>query len=545
MTISSQQAKIAPTGKQIILHGVLPGEGIKKGQSVSIFVTADDGIHRKQIKLIKKIGEGGEGSVFETSLGSNSDFVAKIYTRNKLVDTKIEKLKLMLSKSIQLPGICFPVALIKNERDEAVGFLMPQAKGVELGKSVFMPKLLQQKFPSWTRRDTIQLCITILEKIKYLNDRGIILGDINGQNILVVNPTEVYFVDCDSYQIGKYPCPTGTVHFTPPEAQGKDYSTFLRTQAMENFAIATLLFMIMLPGKSPYAVVGGTDPAENIRNGAFAYESSNASKIPPGKWGYIWSHMSYNTRQAFVETFRKDGEHFAPEKRMDAGQWLHFFTAYQHGIDYMLDRDPMAMDIFPTRPKMRECRSCGKMYVPDPDHYKPICPECEIKERAPHLTAREIQLTAELKTKRAETQRKQRLLDEAEKRQREAQNKASRQRSALHQKWLNSVWKSYPCKNSKCHNVITLYNRDQLRYRYKKLPEYCNDCWRDTPCRKCYEKEQTVGQPKLQNTVKTTPTNSAPSNKKDEQSDRCSEGSLVFILLIISFILASCLNYCS
>ncbi len=190
---SSQHAQAIPPGKQVILQGSLPGEGTLKGQTVSIKVVADDGTHRRHIRLTKKIGEGGEGSVFETDLATKSSYVAKIYSRRKLVDTKIDKIKLMLTKSIGLAGVCFPVALIKNEQSETVGFLMPRANGVELGKSVFMPKLLQLKFPSWTRRDTIQLCITILEKIKYLNERGIILGDINGQNILIVSPTEVFF----------------------------------------------------------------------------------------------------------------------------------------------------------------------------------------------------------------------------------------------------------------------------------------------------------------------------------------------------------------
>lgn len=449
---ASSQNIIAPIGKLVSLKGSLPGEQARKGEPVSIAVTADDGMHRKQVELTKKIGEGGEGSVFETNVGADSDYVVKIYARNKLLDTKIDKLKLMMSKSIIHPGVCFPVALIENERNETTGFLMQRARGVELGKSVFMPKLLQSKFPSWTRRDTIQLCITILEKIKYLNDRSIILGDINGQNILVVSPTEVYFVDCDSYQIGNYPCPAGTAHFTPPEAQGKNYSTFLRTQAMENFAIATLLFMIMLPGKSPYAAVGGASPEENIRNGVFAYESSDASKIPSGKWGYIWSHMSFNVRQAFVETFRKNGAHFAPEKRLNTGQWLQLFKAYQHGITGMLAWDPMAMDLFPSRPKMRKCKKCGKKYVPDPSHYKPICPECAKSERAARQAARQ----AEENRKRAE-----------------------------HLKWLGEIWQQYPCKNPKCYNTITLYNRDREKYKFKRKPEYCYECWQDTPCRKC------------------------------------------------------------
>ena len=546
-------------GTTVKLVGSLPGEHAAKGEAVSIPVTADDGTHRKDILLTKKIGAGGEGSVFETNLGNGSAFVAKIYAQDKLTDTKCNKLQLMLSKSIQLKGVCFPVALINNEANETVGFLMPRAKGYELGKSVFMPKVLQQKFPTWTRRETIQLCLTILEKIAYLNERGIILGDINGQNILVESPDEVYFVDCDSYQIGSYPCPAGTDHFTAPEAQGRDYSTFLRTQAMENFAIATLLFMIMLPGKSPYSAVGGASPSENIRNGVFAYESSDNGRVPPGKWGYIWSHMSFKTREAFVETFRKGGSHFNPDDRLSAREWIDVFEAYQHGLSHMLKRDPMAADLFPTRMKMRECKKCGKLYVPDPNRHVSLCDDCYAKTQ---MGKREEQA----------------------------------KRREAHQKWLGQVWKQYPCKNPKCSNTITLYNKDQNRYLSRRLPEYCSDCWKDTPCKKCgyvaakwmhdergglcrrcYEEEQraknatswsrsTTGarraspaatkQPSNTSrtsgqTVSKTPSNTstAPANTTKPSTgteNGCFEGCLGYVILfVILGIIASLLNSCS
>lgn len=391
---------------------------------------------------------------------------------------------------------------------------MPRAKGYELGKSVFMPKVLQQKFPAWTRRETIQLCITILEKIAYLNEHDIILGDINGQNILVESPDEVYFVDCDSYQIGSYPCPAGTDHFTAPEVQGRDYSTFLRTQTMENFAIATLLFMIMLPGKSPYSAVGGASPSENIRNGVFAYESSDNGKVPPGKWGYLWSHMSFKTREAFVETFRKGGAHFNPSDRLSAREWIDVFEAYQHGLSHMLKRDSMAADLFPTRMKMRECKKCYEMFIPDPKHYSPVCPKCDTREYHPaskensssrRPTHEKLLIENPMIEKLCSTpgcnnairvpyrsrnremfcascQKKQQAQKEAEQAKRRAEERIRNQEQ---QSWLRTVWKRYPCKNPKCNNTITLYNRDQARYRYRQQPEYCNDCWKDTPCKKC------------------------------------------------------------
>lgn len=544
----SKNTEVITGGKRIELQGSLPGEHVAKGESISIPVIAYDGSHRKEIVLTKKIGEGGEGSVFETNVGQNSAYVAKIYRRDKLTDIKCEKLELMIAKGIERQGICFPVALIRNEKEESVGFLMPRAKGYELGKSVFLPKLLQIRFPGWTRKETIQLCLTILYKIKYLNDRGIILGDINGQNILVASPTEVYFVDCDSYQIGNYPCPAGTAHFTPPEAQGRSYETFLRTQAMENFAIATLLFMIMLPGKSPYSAVGGADPAENIRQGSFPYESDDNSKVPPGKWGFIWSHMSYNTRQAFVGTFRKGGDHFEPEKRMNADGWIEVFEKYWYGTDHMLENDPMAMDLFPTRLKMRECKKCGKRYIPKPDRHASLCDDCYRGSSA--WRRDEERHREEERRELARRQQEQRLIRE---------------------KWLGEVWKSYPCKNPKCHNTITLYNRDQSRYQNRRLPEYCQACWQDRSCKKCgyvaakwmhdergglcrrcYEEEQREERLKRQRAATQpsapkveTSSASAPTKSQSKNDNGCLSGCFEgivgwFVLLLLCALVHSC-----
>lgn len=375
-----KSTRLAMRGTTISLRGKLPGEGASKGDYVSTRVIAKDPQHKKQIMLEKKLAEGGEGSVFTTSLNG---YVAKIYRRDKLTTDRREKLTRMISTRISCDGVCFPEALILNDNEEFVGYLMREASGFELGKSVFQPMLFQQKFPNWTRRETVDLCMTILRKIKYLNDRNVILGDINPANILVVSPTKVYFVDCDSYQIEGYPCPVGTANFTPPEAQGKDYKTFLRTQEMENFAIATLMFMIMLPGKPPYSAVGGSSPERNIRDGVFPYphKETETDRTPPGKWGYIWSHMSYKMRLAFYESFKKGEKHFAPDKRYNADGWLEQFKDYKYALGKMVQNDPLATAIFPTREKMKECKECGERYVPDRNNYTPFCPKCDAKHK--------------------------------------------------------------------------------------------------------------------------------------------------------------------
>ncbi len=333
------------------------------------------------VKLESKIAEGGEGIIYST----NTPYVAKIYKRESLTKRRYEKIRLMLSKKIKYEGICYPVEELYNSNKEFVGFLMPKAKGKELQKSIFIKPLFLKTFPSWKKRDTVELCITILKKIKYLHDRNIIMGDINPSNIMIVSPKEVYFVDTDSYQIEDFPCPVGTNNYTAPEIQRKHFSDFLRTMGNENFAVATLLFMIMLPGKPPYSQQGGEDPINNIINMDFSYPFGDNSnkKTPDGPWRFIWSHLTYELKGAFYNTFRKGGEHSTEDTRLSADEWLSIFSNYLELLDSGKygQQDKMSEELFPTRHKMNTkvdyitCKMCKKD-VPEYQCQNGICPEC-------------------------------------------------------------------------------------------------------------------------------------------------------------------------
>ncbi len=336
---------------------------------------------RGPIKLGSKVAAGGEGIIYTT----NTPYVAKIYKRENNTKRKYEKIKLMLSKKIECEGVCYPVAALYNSNKEFIGYMMPKAKGKELQKSIFIKPLFLKNFPNWKKRDTVELCITILEKIKYLHDRNIVMGDINPANILIVSPKEVYFVDTDSYQVEDFPCPVGTNNYTAPEIQRKHFSDFLRTMGNENFAVATLLFMIMLPGKPPYSQQGGEDPINNIIKMDFSYPFGDNSnkKTPDGPWRYIWSHLTYDLKKAFYNTFRKGGDYSTEDTRLTVDEWLPIFTYYLELLDSgkFGKQDKMSEELFPTRHKKNPkieyitCKLCGNE-MPENQCQNGICRDC-------------------------------------------------------------------------------------------------------------------------------------------------------------------------
>ncbi|MCA9012460.1 MAG: hypothetical protein KDB01_22070, partial [Planctomycetaceae bacterium] len=202
------------------------------------------------VVLGKQLAAGGEGAVFE--IVGRSD-VCKLYFPDKLTEARRDKIELMVSHQFVCRGICWPIASVADAAGVFRGFIMPRAAGQPLGHTLFLPHQLQRIRPDWTRRESVSLALHILYCLEDLHRINVLIGDINPQNILFAAPDEVYIVDCDSFQVEGFPCPVGTVNFTAPEIQGQDYGTFLRTYEHELFAVATLLFMILFPGKCPYS----------------------------------------------------------------------------------------------------------------------------------------------------------------------------------------------------------------------------------------------------------------------------------------------------
>lgn len=287
----------------------------------------------RPVQLVKKLGSGGEGAVFETDQGG---FLCKVYHPNRLTVGAQQKIELMTTRKVANPAICWPLEPVIDGQGVFRGFLMPRGSGDPLGHGLFIPTVWLGKRPNWTRRESAQLAIRVLEQIDYLHRMRVLLGDINPMNILVQDEKTVFFVDCDSFQVECFPCPVGSPNFVAPEIQGVDFSHFLRTEEHELFAVATLLFMIMMPGKSPYSHQGGADGAANIRKMHFPYplgEKASAG-APEGAWRFCWSHLARPIKEAFHQSFHED---FKGQPRVRVAVWLRSFREYERILNKAIE----------------------------------------------------------------------------------------------------------------------------------------------------------------------------------------------------------------
>jgi len=163
---------------------------------------------------------------------------------------------------------------------------------------------------------------------------------------MVTDQCETFIVDTDSFQLEGYPCPVFHPEFTAAEIQKKNFEKFLRKPEHENFSIATLLFMILMCGKSPYAVVDGGMCTQNIQNSQFPYpfDSHGPKGAPPGPWRKIWSHIPYKSKQAFYNCF-------ADNDRIDGIEWKKIMKDYKRYLEMGAD-DPQSYLIVPDEYKV-------------------------------------------------------------------------------------------------------------------------------------------------------------------------------------------------
>ena len=293
----------------------------------------------KPVRLVKQVGRGGEGTIYVTE---DQSVLCKIYHTNRLTEGAKKKIELMSTRQLSDHQICWPIASVYDSTSKFRGFIMSKAEGSPLAHGLFIPALWKKQQPNWTRRESVQIVLSILEKVKDLYSIGVLMGDINPQNILVKDEYNVYFVDCDSYQVEGFPCPVGAINFVAPEIQGQDFSNFIRKEEHELFAIATLIFMIMLPGKQPYSHQGGTNAENNIRKMHFPYPlgEKKSAQAPDGVWRFCWSHLTYGIKEAFFQTFHTD---YRDKPRTAISDWIRLFEGYQSVLN-----KPDAVFVGPT-----------------------------------------------------------------------------------------------------------------------------------------------------------------------------------------------------
>lgn len=306
------------------------------------------------------LARGGEAEVYAVPSVPNA--VVKLYhkdvvkKRGSELQAKIDAITMdeKLASLKQHENLAWPLFSVFDEQGHWVGYAMRKAQGVPMTKLAHA-KAYVEHFPNLDRVRLLNYAINLLETIQTLHDLGLRIGDYNPANFLCdPQSSKVMLIDCDSWQVsakGKtFHCPVTVPDMLAPELQGKRLVEVSRSLESEYFALAILLFKLLMLGRHPFDVVGGASPVENIQRGYFPY-GLGAGGIPKGPWYNIWSHLSFKIKAAFVQTFKEGGAN--PAKRVSVKDWLELLKIYKTEME---TKGWHNREIRPAEPKSREYR---------------------------------------------------------------------------------------------------------------------------------------------------------------------------------------------
>ncbi len=309
------------------------------------------------LELGSLIMSGGEGSVYSV-VGLDAS-VAKVYHRNKLVKWRISKLQDMLKDPVRNTGIAWPTDLLLTEDGTPVGFLMPRISGKPIEDAVYGVKPLATFFPTWERKELVELAKNLASIVSILHDRGIIIGDMNPANVLINvegDIPKVFLVDTDSWQVAGYPSPVGKELFMHPTLHGQSYEANARMREHDEYSLAILIFQILFLGRHPYGAVTDESIPDAMREYNFPYpldQLDDGSKLPKGQPYFIWTHLDFKVRNAFYAIFNR-------RRTITAAEWVRRLTAYRQAIiDDCMDLYHNDNAISPELPRIPKQRKDG------------------------------------------------------------------------------------------------------------------------------------------------------------------------------------------
>src|ERR1700679_91854 len=161
---------------------------------------AYNGIKNTQYTPGRKIGQGGEGTVFEVQ--ENFSLVVKIYNEALNAD-KTEKLLYMASIANDdlTKFAAWPLDVVRDHNMKVCGFTMKKLVGFVPMHSLFSPMERKKLFPDRGYNFLVHVARNLATAFHKIHELGIVIGDVNEANILVNTNGLISLIDCDSFQV--------------------------------------------------------------------------------------------------------------------------------------------------------------------------------------------------------------------------------------------------------------------------------------------------------------------------------------------------------
>jgi DNA-binding helix-hairpin-helix protein with protein kinase domain len=293
--------------------------------------------HGAVLVLRNKLGEGGEGAVWESP--TSPQLAIKTYL-SPMPIAKFEKLLAMtaLVNPAILSAAAWPKRVVFDEQRAPIGFEMPKLQGQKPLHDIFGTKSRQAALPNANWRMLVHAAYNLAGAFEGLHARGIVVGDINSNNVVIQADARVTFIDCDSFQISAPPevfrCEVGVPDYQPPELQGVQFSSINRTPQHDAFGMAVMLFQLLFVGKHPFMgraqnpKLDVSSHGANIARGFYFYDDEARKRgLQPPPASLSLAAISPELAHLFTRAFRS-----RPAERPTATEWREPLRRFEHSL---------------------------------------------------------------------------------------------------------------------------------------------------------------------------------------------------------------------
>lgn len=298
----------------------------------------------RKLKVIKELGRGGQGVVYEVTLDGKSKAL-KWYHESAIKDKK--KFYENLKNNIQIgsPANCFlwPQDSVVSKEYRSFGYVMDLRPSGYIG----MPKfLLKQRFDSLQARATAM--INIVNGFRILHNQGFSYQDLNDGNFFI-NPHNGDVLICDNDNVSSPGFSTGILGKSRYMAPEIILGHKMPDKATDRFSLALLLFELACKAH-PLEGAGATPPCMTPSiekkiygsNPVFIYDPVNASNRPIRGVHVnaikMWPQLPEYLRNAFERAFSKGAMTYKPDSKSYAAprviekEWLDILICFRNSI---------------------------------------------------------------------------------------------------------------------------------------------------------------------------------------------------------------------
>ncbi len=231
-----------------------------------------------------------------------------------------------------------PIQAVIDDNAHFAGFTMQRVQQSYLIHQLYNETDRKNYFPTADYRFLVRAAHNLAQAFTHLHYENLVIGDVNESGIFFSTGGWVKLIDCDSFQaeLGSkfYPCLVRVPEYTPGELHGQDTSKIRRTANHDNFALAVMIFRLLMFGQHPYTALykgRGDSPtqASRVKNFEYAYDRSTKNKnFGPPLHALDITSFPDTIISAFETAFGPQGAQYRPT----AAEWSTLLQNFDQAL---------------------------------------------------------------------------------------------------------------------------------------------------------------------------------------------------------------------